>query len=210
MSVDADRAAVSQVPFPIGSRLRQERSRQGLTVRELARRIEVSPSLISQIERDLVNPSVATLYAIVSQLGLSMNDVFGDGGQGEQRSGVNNASHVVTPENRPIITLGVGVRWERLTAADDPGVEFLYVVYEPGAASCQEGALVRHVGKEYGYVVSGRLGVRVGFAQYELDPGMAISFDSSSPHRLWSIGDEPATAIWVVVGRASDSRPTHP
>ena len=48
--------------------------------------------------------------------------------------------------------------------------------------------------------------MRIGFDEYELGPGMAISFDSSSPHRLWAIGDEPAEAIWVVVGRQSDGR----
>ncbi|MGZ4385088.1 MAG: cupin domain-containing protein [Gaiellaceae bacterium] len=48
--------------------------------------------------------------------------------------------------------------------------------------------------------------MRVDFERYELGPGMAISFDSSSPHRLWAIGDQPAEAIWVVVGREGDVR----
>ena len=48
--------------------------------------------------------------------------------------------------------------------------------------------------------------MQVGFERYDLGPGDAISFDSSSPHRLWAIGDEPAEAIWVVVGRQSDGR----
>ena len=65
---------------------------------------------------------------------------------------------------------------------------------------------MRHGGKEYGYVTGGRLGVQVGFERYDLGPGDSISFDSSSPHRLWTIGDEPAEAIWVVVGRQSDGR----
>ena len=45
-----------------------------------------------------------------------------------------------------------------------------------------------------------------GFDEYELGPGMAISFDASAPHRLWAIGDEPAEAIWIVVGRQNDGR----
>jgi mannose-6-phosphate isomerase-like protein (cupin superfamily) len=63
-----------------------------------------------------------------------------------------------------------------------------------------------HGGKEYGYVVSGTLGVRVGFDEYELGPGGSIAFDSSSPHRLWAVGDEPVHAIWVVIGREADPR----
>ena len=49
------------------------------------------------------------------------------------------------------------------------------------------------------------LGVRVGFDEYELLPGMAISFDASAPHRLYAVGTQPAEALWVVVGRQSDS-----
>src|SRR3954452_16713295 len=63
-------------PSRIGERLREERQRKGLTVREIARRVGVSPSLISQIERDKVNPSVSTLWGLVTVLGLQMGDLF--------------------------------------------------------------------------------------------------------------------------------------
>src|ERR671934_2513800 len=62
----------------VGSRLRAERERLGISLRELARRVGVSPSLVSQIELDRVNPSVSTLYALVTELGMTMSDVFGD------------------------------------------------------------------------------------------------------------------------------------
>ena len=52
-----------------------------MSLRELARRVGVSPSLVSQIELDRVNPSVSTLYALVSELGMTMSDVFVDGAQ---------------------------------------------------------------------------------------------------------------------------------
>ena len=62
----------------VGSRLRAERERLGISLRELARRVGVSPSLVSQIELDRVNPSVSTLYALVTELGMTMSDVFGE------------------------------------------------------------------------------------------------------------------------------------
>src|ERR671923_422713 len=65
-------------PSKVGSRLRAERERLGIPRRELARRVGVSPSLVSQIELDRVNPSVSTLYALVTELGMTMTDVFGD------------------------------------------------------------------------------------------------------------------------------------
>src|SRR2546423_3706375 len=61
---------------PLGKRLRQERDGLGLSLRELARRLDVSPSLVSQIETGKVQPSVRTLYAMVSELGVSLDDVF--------------------------------------------------------------------------------------------------------------------------------------
>lgn len=192
----------------IGARLRSERERRGISLRELARRVGVSPSLVSQIELDRVNPSVGTLYALVTELGMTMSDVFGDSRPGEHvvrqlRGGDGLAER---PETRRVINLASGVRWERLTPHSDPDVEFLYVVYPVGAASCPEDALMTHGGREYGYVTSGTLGIRVGFEEYELGPGGSIAFDSSSPHRLWAIGNEPVHAVWVVIGRAADPR----
>jgi transcriptional regulator with XRE-family HTH domain len=196
-------------PSKVGIRLREERERRGVSLRELARRVGVSPSLVSQIELDRVNPSVSTLYALVTELGVTMSEVFGDETQpaaSAVRPRAQNDGLVATPETRSALNLASGVRWERLTPHSDPEVEFLYVVYPVGAESCSEDALVTHGGREYGYVSSGTLGVRVGFDEYVLGPGGSIAFDSSSPHRLWTVGDEPVCAIWVVIGRAADPR----
>src|SRR2546421_12103915 len=96
----------------VGSRLRQERERRGISLPELARRVGVSPSLVSQIELDRVNPSVSTLYALVTELGMTMSDVFGDSRPGERaarplRGGDGLAER---PETRPVINLASGVR----------------------------------------------------------------------------------------------------
>ena len=192
----------------VGSRLRAERERLGISLRELARRVGVSPSLVSQIELDRVNPSVSTLYALVTELGMTMSDVFGDSGSEQQvvRRPRDDDGLAERPDTRRVINLASGVRWERLTPHSDRDVEFLYVVYPVGAESCPEDALMTHGGKEYGYVSSGTLGVRVGFDEYELGAGGSIAFDSSSPHRLWTVGDEPVHAIWVVIGRKADPR----
>jgi DNA-binding XRE family transcriptional regulator/quercetin dioxygenase-like cupin family protein len=69
--------AVASMP-PIGGRLRAERRRRGVSVRGLAREIGVSASLISQIETEKSSPSVSTLYAMTTALGVSIEDLFGD------------------------------------------------------------------------------------------------------------------------------------
>ena len=181
-----------------------------MSLRELARRLDVSPSLVSQIETGKIQPSVRTLYAMVSELGVSLDDVFmldpptarpQSSAALEVTGPVSPAGHVQRVADRQAIELESGVRWERLTAWNDRDVEFLYTVYEVGGASSPDGALVRHNGREFGTVVSGRLGVTVGFEEYLLEPGDSISFESSIPHRLHNDGDEAVNAIWVVLGR---------
>ncbi len=104
------------------------------------------------------------------------------------------------------IQLASGVRWERLAPETPQDVDFLHVVYEVGGASCPPDSLIRHSGREYGHVLSGRLGVTIGFETYELGPGDSVSFESSMPHRLFTIGNGPVEAIWFVVGRRGDPR----
>jgi len=196
-------------PAEVGERLRERRKELSISVRELARRVAVSPSLISQIENGKTSPSVGTLYAIVSEMNLSLDEVFSGTSDPSRRSpngGRELPSPVVSEEERKEISLGSGVRWQRLTRSADPNVDFLHVIYEPGGASCAEDHLMRHAGQEYGYVISGRLGVTVGFDTYELAAGDSISFASTEPHRLAAIGEEPVHAIWTVVGRLGDPR----
>lgn len=206
-------AATPLRPESPGARLRGERERQGLTLRELARRVGVSPSLVSQIERGLVMPSVGTLYAMATELGVVLDQLFMTTELPVQSAESSDAltatvdrGHVQRAHDRKRIRLAGGVQWERLTAQADPDVEFLYVTYEAGAESCPADSLFRHGGKEYAYVLSGRLGVQVGFETYELAPGDSVSFNSQIPHRLWAIGDQPAVAIWTIVNRTGDAR----
>lgn len=226
-----ERAALPDV----GEQIRDRRQSLGMSVRELARRLTLSPSLISQIERGKATPSVATLYAITTELKMSLDELFSEqsptavaGSVAPSARPANAADGlkvldaqlrangdagtvvsrgpVVTPEERKVIQLDSGVRWERLTQSPDPNVDFLFVVYEPGGASCESAHLMRHSGREYGHVLSGTLQVTVGFEDHVLGPGDSISFDSTTPHRLATVGDEHVEAIWFVVGRSGDLR----
>ena len=192
----------------LGSRIRAAREAKGVSLREFARVLGLSPSLISQIERGRVMPSVGTLYAISNELELTFDDVFSSNEQPAASSpGAGPAARTGGPvqraHDRKRIRLAGGVRWERLTPGHDEQLEFVYVVYPVGAASCPEDALFRHPGREYAYVLSGRLGVRIGFEEYELGPGDSLAFSSQIPHRLWTIGDEPVTAVWAILNRGS-------
>lgn len=198
----------------LGAKLRTARERSGTTVRGMAHAVGVSPSLISQIENGRVMPSVGTLYAITTRLGLLVDDVFKDEQEAALRAARRPApvpgGPVQDRESRRVIRLASGVRWELLTAAPDDELEFLYVVYDVGGESCPHDSMMRHGGKEYAYLLSGRLGVKIGFEEFELGPGQSISFDAQVPHRLFTIGDQPAVAVWAVLNRKGDARPQQP
>lgn len=194
----------------IGDRLREERVKAGISQRELARRLGLSASMISQLESGLSKPSVGTLYAIVTELNLSLDRVIR--GEDFTEAGLQDVtadqtlSPLVHPADRQVIDLASGVRWEELNSSPEEGVDFLHATYEVGGASTPDQSLMRHHGREYGYVMTGTLGIQIGFQEYELNPGDSIAFDSTRPHRLWNKGDEPVHAIWFVVGREADDR----
>lgn len=184
----------------LGARLRAERLKKRKTLRGLAAEVGVSPSAVSQIERGQSKASVDTLYAMVGRLGISLDSLFGEEPARSPAPPADTAP-VCRPDQRQRIDLESGVQWQRLTSGTDSQGDFLYVVYQVGGASSADGAFVRHQGREYGLVQSGRLRVSLGFDTHELGPGDSISFDSNTPHRLENIGDEPVHAVWFSLGR---------
>jgi len=201
----------------LGPRLRQVREQRGLSVRELARRTQCSPSLISQIERGLSAPSVGMLYALATELRTSLDFLFsaaapadgltmtahGDGHVREEPHGTaalpSGHGIVQRAGTRRTIDLASGVRWERLTPGPDERVDFLEVIYEPSGHSTDARRPLRHDGREYGLITSGTLHASVGFDTFELGPGDSIAFDSAVPHLYWNATTADVHAIWAVV-----------
>lgn len=198
----------------LGERLRAERQRRGLSLRALAKHVGVSASMISQIEMGKSRPSVSTLYAMTTALGLSLEDVFTQaaaaadrgvqvaaagagsafGGQGPPRLGPH-----VRPQDRPCLTLDTGVTWERLGQLPGHNTDFLLITYPPGGTSASSGGLMRHSGSEYGYVLAGELTLTLGFDDIHLKVGDAVCFESTTPHRYRNDGSVPAVGVWFVV-----------
>ena len=184
----------------IGERIRAERVRRAISLRGLARGVGVSPSLISQIETGKCQPSVSTLYAITTVLGISVQDVFGETRAAEGRAAADRvaADRVVCPGQREVLELDSGVTWQRLGLVSGSRVDFLLVTYAPGGCSSPEGHLMQHAGTEYGYLTQGELVVTLGLQSHRLTPGDAVSFASATPHSYRNEGTVPAVGIWFV------------
>ena len=198
----------------LGPRLRATRLRQAIGLRELARRLNLSPSSISQIETGKIRPSVSTLYALATEFNVTVDELlFGEPRslrESASRSSSQSGSSLVEPkltvqraDEHPAINLSSGVKWERLMLWTDEDVEFLEATYEPGGASSPNDSFVRHSGHEFGFILSGKLRVNVGFDEFILGPGDSITFPSTTPHRLSNDGPETVRAVWVTRGRSS-------
>ncbi|MET9390115.1 XRE family transcriptional regulator [Streptomyces sp. NPDC006624] len=206
---------------PLGERIRQARLERGTGLRALAREIGVSASLVSQIETGRSQPSVSTLYAITTALGISVEsllDARQDGGTAPAAppspGTVPHALAVLAadpglrigplaaPGERETLELDSGVVWERLGRVPGADVDFLLVTYRPGGVSSGSGALMRHAGTEYGYLTSGELVLTLGFDEYTVRAGDSVCFESTTPHRYRNDGEVPAVGVWFVSGDA--------
>ncbi len=208
----------------LGLRLKDIRLKAGLTLRELARQADVSPSFVSQIENGKSQPSVATLYVFSQLLNVSVDELFEQkdehgtaapslsqedgwepGGPKNPTSAwppsaYSNRVSVVHPAHRPHLVMAEGVEWERLAATPEHAVNFMKITYAPGATSTAGGDLVSHEGYEYGYVLTGQCEVTIGDELFLLNEGESLGFDSAIPHVLRNPGDTEFQGLWFVHG----------
>lgn len=157
----------------IGDRIRAVRKERQLTVRQLARSAGVSPAHISQVERDITDPSLDSLRHIAQALGVPLFDLF----QQPEDSGVA----VVRSDSRMQTRSPHG---ELVYSRVSPGfgrLEVLEGVLQPGAASSQEPW--SHPSEECVVVTSGKLIAEVDGQRHQLHKGDSCYFDSRLPHR---------------------------
>jgi len=127
-----------------GENIRIARENVDMSVRELARRVGVSASHISQVERGLASFSVPALYNVANELGISMDSLFEDPEmpspslsiEDEKKAAdgeitLDESGIVLRKDKRPSLDLTKGPTWERLTSRPESGSEFIEVIYEP-------------------------------------------------------------------------------
>ena len=191
----------------IGGRLRDLRAERELSLRQLAKLIGASPSLLSQIENGKVTPSVDTLYLLAGALQTPVASFFGEADQPPAvvEAGTAGGS-VVRAHERKSLSLEHGVTWENLLPGEMPGLRFMQIRYAPGAHSGEH--MLRHPGRDLFVVLEGQLAITVGFAEHVLGPGDSITFADFEPHHVRNAGDVEAIAILCVVGDDERHRPS--
>lgn len=186
------------ISVSVGQNVRRERLRAGLSMRELARRLGVSASFLSQFELGQSQAAVSTLFAIATELNLSLDDLLGhsvapaaDDGEGDGEIAMPHA-----PEE--YLAFQTGVRWRRLAELDGEQVDFLLTEYEPGADSAPADQPQRHRGNDYGYVLEGTLTIVIDGETQRFKQGSAIAMRGDVPHRLLNETDKLVRTIWFV------------
>ncbi len=156
----------------VGGRLRQFRTRAGLSQRLLAEQSGVSPNAIRLIERGQSSPTVSTLHRLATALAVKVVDFLGEP---DEQSVVYSPAvgRTQTRTGEALVeTLASGLVNQR--------VEPLVITLEPGAGSGAEKIL--HRGQELVLGLEGRIDYAVGDRSYAIGPGDALLFEASVPH----------------------------
>jgi transcriptional regulator with XRE-family HTH domain len=188
---DAERAAQeadSEASRELGQRIREVRRKKKMTLRDAAVAAGVSESFLSQVERGLANPSVASLRRIADAMREPVASFF----VGEPQSGML----VRAGERRRLVHPKGALEDYLLTPASARSLQIIYCVVGPDEGSGPEP--YTHVADEECVVIlSGRLEVGLGSERYSLNSGDALLFDPKEPHSFHNPGAEQATMLWV-------------
>ena len=174
----------------IGADLRALRKSRGLTLTDLATRLDRSVGWLSQVERDLSEPSVNDLRQIAAELGVPISLLFAHAPAPADEAGfvVRNGAR------RPIGTRAAGLIEELLSPDLTDDFEVVHCTFEPRSQIEQT---VSRPTQELGYLLSGRLDMQIGSRKFTIHPGDSFRI-RGEPHGWANPYDEPAVAIWVI------------
>jgi transcriptional regulator with XRE-family HTH domain len=220
MPANSNGSEADEVKITLGTRIRAQRIKHNMKISDLAELTGLTSSTISQVERALISPSIATLKKICDAMDITIGSLFEDAKDTssvmeEQKTPSENlaetemASHLklytsvhlmglspmVHKENRKFLSPSPGVRFYLLNPNLSGPVELIYNEYDPGTSTGP--ALYSHPGSECGLILSGELVVQIKDTTYVLKEGDSITFNSSEPHSKRNDSDTMCTCIWA-------------
>jgi len=171
----------------IGEKIKRLRIKTNLTQEELANRCELSKGFISQLERDLTSPSIATLMDILECLGVSLKDFFGETESERVVFGKNDFFIQENEEN------GHSICWI-IPNAQKNIMEPLLIRLVSGGRS---DTYTPHEGEVFGYVTAGGVTLFLGEEQFKIKKGESFYYKANAPYHLVNNGKTPAAVLWV-------------
>ena len=183
----------------VGSRLKELREARHISMRELARRSELSANALSMIERNLTSPSVSTLNKLATAMEIPITAFFRNNPEKQ-----NIVFCKGSERNRVPFMKGL---WEGLGGESFIGrIEAFMLTLETGGSSCPHGML--HTGHEFVYCLRGKLEYEVAGEKYLLETGDSLIFASQLMHRWRNTGPNVCNAIIVISGHEDNENPS--
>ena len=175
----------------IGEKITQYRKSKGLSIRELAKLANVTPSLLSQIERGLANPSVNSLKAIANALSTPLFTFF--------TSEVVKEDLIVRGNNRKKVILpgADNVIYEMLTPGLGDNLEFAIMDLSPKSSSCRE--QIYHNGYEIAYILEGKVNLYLDNEEFELKKDDSVKIPVGMHHKWENNSDGEVRIIFAVI-----------
>lgn len=171
----------------IGHKIKELRIQKNLTQEELADRAELSKGFISQLERDLTSPSIATLVDILQCLGTNLEEFFS-----------NTTSEQVVFHKSDYFEkydseLKNEIQWI-IPNAQKNMMEPILLTLEPEGSTYPDNP---HEGEEFGYVLNGSITIHIGSKTYKAKKGESFYFTPNKKHYLTASSKTGASLIWV-------------
>ena len=175
----------------IGRIIRRFREQSGRNLSDVAAEAAISTSMLSQIERAVVSPSIDTLFHVCDALHMDIGGLF-------SRLQPQSRVRIAHPRGR-LATSSRGVRYEQLAVSPDPShpAELFLLTMEPGSSLGIEER--GHEGIEMGYVLEGEAALHIEQSEQQVRRGDSLTFSSHLPHRLSNHGSLPFRAVWAVL-----------
>lgn len=175
------------VKMNIGEKIKELRIQNNLTQEELANRSELSKGFISQIERNLTSPSIATLMDILECLGTDLKTFFNDN---TQEKIVFHKDDYFIKEDKELCQT---ISWIVPNAQKNDMEPILITLEKDGHSNMDD----PHSGEEFGYILAGSINVVLGSAKFKAKKGESFYYKANKIHYLENIGSSVATVLWI-------------
>ena len=169
----------------IGKKLKELRLQNDLTLGDLASRSELTKGFLSQVERNLTTPSIATLEDILEALGTNLSEFFHE--EEEQQIVFSTQDFFVDEQE------DYQIEWV-IPNAQKNIMEPIRLTLEPGGSTYPD---IPHEGEEFGYVLHGSITIHLGKRVYKAKKGESFYFSANTQHYITANGKTGAELIWV-------------
>jgi transcriptional regulator with XRE-family HTH domain len=184
-------------PYALGEKLHTLRLKKSMGLVELGKHTDLSPAMLSKLERGKLFPTLPTLLRIAMVFGVGLDHFFTDERKRHVVSIVRRGERMRFPETPGRAT--IAYHFESLDfKATERKLNAFYAEFE--SVSAEDVRMHQHAGVELLYLIGGRMELTIGSDSYTLDSGDAIYFDSAVRHKYHRIGKQPCSAVIVTTG----------